>query len=112
MAEIPLLERGSLKRDDANVPLGWRFLNITSIGTYLIKNSAGVLHNLTFNKASDNGVYTLYDGVDATGTVIGTVDHPNSANNPTVFLGYDVAFEEGLTIVVTVASGDLTVSYI
>jgi hypothetical protein len=89
------------------------FNNITAAAptTSVLRRGQGILHSITINKAAINGVITVYDGIDATGTLIGTITSPATllANQNTLI--YDVCFNKGLTIVTSTTAQDITVSY-
>ena len=109
---MAITERGALKKDDNNVSVGWKFLNITLAAptTTVVKSGAGVLHTIVFNKPVATGVVTIYDNTAASGTLIGTITIP--ASPLPVTLTFDAAFGTGLTIVTATAAQDLTVTYI
>ena len=93
------------------LPVGaFRFLNITTDATTVVKSGAGVFHTLTLNNATTaTETITIYDNTAASGTKIASITVPSSPQPVT--LRYDVVFSNGLTIVTGVAAGDLTVSY-
>lgn len=84
------------------------FVHLTS--TELIKSGAGILNKITINGVSVAGILTIYDGIDATGTIMAIV---TLAVNPTPFtLNYEIEFATGLYITFTGGlTGDITVSY-
>ena len=87
----------------------YSFQNITGQATTTVKNSAGILHSITFNNPVATSVITIFDNTTNSGTKIGTITVP--ASPQPVTLTYDVAFWTGLTIVTATASSDITVSY-
>ena len=87
----------------------FKYTNITTDTTTVVKASAGVLHTLTFNNPVATETVTLYDNTAGSGTKIGTVTVP--ASPQPVTLKYDVAFNTGLTVVTATATSDITVSY-
>ncbi len=87
----------------------FQYKNITGQATALIKTGNGILHSIVFNNPVATSVITVYDGLDANGTKIGTITIP--ASPMPVTLLYDVSFGVGLTIVTATASSDITVSY-
>lgn len=89
---------------------GYKFQNITSNTTTVVKTGAGILKRLVFNKFVALGVVTIYDNTSAAGTVIGTSTLPVSLLASNGVLTYDISFATGLTIVTSV-SFDLTVVY-
>jgi len=76
--------------------------------TTLVKTGLGVLSSVVINKAGATGnIATIYDGVDAGGTVIAVVDTTSARS-----LVYNCAFTVGLTVVMaTGTAADLTVNY-
>jgi len=86
------------------------FLNVTAVtaGTQ-VKTGSGVLHSVIINTAgSGAATITLYDGTNASGTKIATL---NTSVSPFVAT-YGAAFTTGLFIVVTgTTSGDITITY-
>jgi hypothetical protein len=91
----------------------FRYQNITLAAptTTVVKTGIGDFHGITVNKATANGVITIYDGIDATGTLIGTITMPATLLASQVFIPYDVSFVKGLTIVTSTGAQDLTVSF-
>lgn len=78
--------------------------------TELIKSGRGVLNTVTINGVSVTGILTIYDGIDATGSIIAIV---TLAVNPTPFtLHYEVELETGLYITFTGGlASDISFSY-
>jgi hypothetical protein len=87
----------------------YQYLNITGQATTLIRTGNGVLHTVCFNKPTATETITMYDGISAAGTLIGTITIP--ASPLPGCLTYDVAYGTGLTFVTATASSDITVSY-
>jgi hypothetical protein len=82
----------------------YRHFGATTTGT-LVKSGAGILHAVSIGDAGSGMVVTLYDGVDATGTVIGVYKAAG---------GYllDVEFTTGLYAVISATTmGDVTIAY-
>jgi hypothetical protein len=88
----------------------WKYANITGDTTTSLKSGVGILHSITINNPISASVITIYDNTTATGTKIGTITVPSSANPVT--LTYDVGFGTGLTILTSTAASDITVSYL
>lgn len=116
MANPPLdqaviTQKGAFMRDDngATVP-AFKYKNITSQTTTLVKTGAGFLHSITFNKPVATGTVKIDDAVTDTTPIIGTITVPASPMPVTVI--YDINFTVGLTIVTAVADQDITVAYI
>ena len=83
------------------------YLGIPTTSTTLVKSGAGVLHLINVNtKGTVASTVTIYDGLSATGTVIGIIDSLNLSGP----FQFDVVFNTGLTIVTTGAP-NITVSY-
>jgi len=84
--------------------------NLAANATTNIKNNPGLLHSIVINKigASANTL-KIYDGLDANGTLLGTMDTTIAAAPTRV---YDTFFRTGLTIVIgTGTAADVTVCY-
>jgi len=104
-------EYGQLQRDDSNYPIGWDYVNISTIATLqTIKASPGVLHTVNFNKPVATSVVTIYDSILAQTGTIGQITIPATPQN--YIFEYDVAFNKGLLIKIATAASDLTVTYI
>jgi hypothetical protein len=86
----------------------WQYANITTDATTLLKSSAGNLHSVCINTPAATGTITIYDGLSASGTKIGTI---TSFAGGVVCQAYDVAFWTGLTVVTATAAPDITVSF-
>lgn len=101
----------ALIHDDDHIPRGWQYSNQTATTTGVtIKTGKGMLHAITFNNPVATGVITLYDNTAASGTKIATITVP--ASPQPVTLTYDIAFTNGLEVVIATAAQDLTISYI
>ena len=91
----------------------WRPCHVDD--TVLVSGAPGALHTIVVNGLTTAGDVTVYDGVDATGTVIAVL-HLNPATSisvqPITFT-YDVDIETGIYIAYDQSvAADLTVSYI
>lgn len=84
------------------------YKHISTNTTTLVKTGPGVLSSVVINKAGASAnIATVYDGIDATGTVIAIID--TTVARP---LEYNVAYLVGLTIVTaTGTAADLTINY-
>jgi hypothetical protein len=83
------------------------YSNITTSASTLVKTGAGGLHSITINTKGATATATIYDGLTAAGTKIGTLD----VSNPGTYT-FDVAFALGLFIVTAgTTPADMTVSY-
>lgn len=87
----------------------YKFTNITTQATTLVATGNGVLHTITFNKPTATGTVAIYNGIDAGGTLLGTITTP--AGGQPLTITYDMAFGVGLTIVTGTADQDLTVTW-
>jgi len=52
---------------------GWEKTNVLGGNDPVVKTGAGKLHNITVNGITAVGDILVYDGVDATGTLIATI---------------------------------------
>ena len=91
----------------------FNYQNITLAAptTTVVKTGSGEFQGITINKATATAVITIYDGIDATGTLIGTITLPATLLVSQDFIIYNVSFNKGLTIVTSTAACDLTISY-
>lgn len=89
------------------------YSNITAAAptTTTVKSSSGFLHSITINKATANGVIAIYDGDNATGTLVATITSPAALTQNQFTLIYDIKMPNGITIVTSGAAQDITVSY-
>ena len=83
--------------------------HIATATTTLVKTGAGLLHSVSVNsKGTVASTVSLYDGIDAGGTLLAVIDSLNLSGS---FL-FDVAFIVGLCVVTTgTVAPDITVSY-
>ena len=86
-------------------------LNITTQATTLVKTGQGFLHILDFTAVA-NGVITIYDGIDATGTKLRTITTPGTVLQNEVNKIMDLSFAVGLCIVTSGASQNILVNYL
>jgi hypothetical protein len=91
----------------------FNYQNITAAAptTTVVKTGIGDFNGITINKATANAVIAIYDGIDATGTLIGTITLPATLLLSQDFIPYNVSFRKGLTIVTSTAACDLTISF-
>jgi len=95
------------------VDMPWRYAHVTE--DTVVTTSPVILHSITINHP-DDGQNTpeavVYNGVDATGTAIATIDLTGGHVFPNT-LFYDIRLNDGLfiDIVGTAANVDLTVMY-
>jgi hypothetical protein len=91
-----------------------RMAHITGLGNNLLKIGPGNLDTVVINTSpTAAGTATIYDGIDATGTVIAviTIRAPSTQQTPMSLDYRGVAFSTGLFIVTASNAGDLTVIY-
>lgn len=86
----------------------YKYNNITTDTTTVVKSSPGVLHGICVNTPTATETATVYDNTSATGTKIAVLT--SFTGLPGCYI-FDVYFTTGLTIVTGVAAGDITVSY-
>jgi len=89
----------------------WDKLNVTGTGT--VHTGACVLHSIIFNGMTVVGTCAIYDGIDATGTLIGTLNLTNLIHvscQPMPFI-YDCEMDVGIHMVFTNLVGDFTVMF-
>jgi hypothetical protein len=88
---------------------GCQYKNLKTLTTATLITGNGFLHAVTINtKGATANTLALYDGVDATGVLIGTIDTTAAIGT----LHYDVSV--GVGLYVALANGtaaDVTVSY-
>jgi hypothetical protein len=86
----------------------WGFTHV--VQTTLVHTGPGGLHTIILNQFGDDCTITVYDGVDATGTIIGII---TTALHQPQTLKYDLIFDTGLYIaIVGEGTADLTVCWI
>ncbi len=87
----------------------YNYTNLAANATTLIRTGRGILHNVNINtKGAASNVITVYDGIDANGTKIATIDSTVTYGP----LNFDVTFSTGLTIVIaTGTAADITVAW-
>ena len=90
----------------------WSFKNVT--GDVIVKTGAGVLHTVVINGITTVGDVAIYDGTDATGTLIGTLSLRTavSVSCQPICLTYDCKIATGIFVDVTSFVGSLTFTYI
>lgn len=86
----------------------YTFAHLTT--TILIKSGIGFLNTVTINGVSVAGTLTIYDGTDATGSIMAII---TLAVNPTPFtLHYETELTTGLYVTFTGGlTADITFSY-
>ena len=89
----------------------WDKANVTGTGTVCPRPC--VLHSIVFNGMTTIGSVLIYDGVDAGGTLIGTLLLTSAVQvscQPLTFL-YDCEMETGIHMVFTDFVGNFTVTF-
>ncbi len=92
----------------------WSFRNVAA--DTIVKTGAGVLHTITLNGVTVVGDVVVYDGIDATGTVIATynVRSAVSVSYQGITFHYDCAVSTGIFVDIASSTfaGNFTVTYI
>ncbi len=73
---------------------GFKPTNITDAANHLLKTGAGILGGLTVNTPHAGATIAIYDGVDNTGTLIGTFSAAAAASFLCTVVG--TSFKTGL----------------
>ena len=82
-------------------------VNIKTATSTVVKAASGALSRVTVNTGGAGSTAALYDGLDNTGVLLGTV-----STAAQVSLGYDVAVAVGLCVVTAGGTpADITVAY-
>lgn len=92
---------------------GWPFLNVTADA--LVKTGRGVLHSVVLNGCTVVGDIVIYDGIDAGGTVIATLNVRSAVHvsfQPIPFI-YDCEITTGIFVDISSSTfaGNITVMY-
>ena len=79
----------------------------------IIKTGACVLHNITLNGTTTVGDVAIYDGIDNTGTLIGTLVFRSAVqvSCQPITLNYDCKMATGIFLDATDWEGSLTVTH-
>lgn len=93
----------------------WTYCHVTATTDPEVLTGPGVLHTIVNNGITVNGVATVYDGIDNTGTVIAVIvlsgANPQVSCQPITLL-YDVEVTVGIHIQFDdTLAADLTVTY-
>lgn len=90
----------------------WKWAHVAE--STLVRTGASVLHTITINRGASQGAITatVYDGVDALGTVIAIIDVGDTVVNPTTLL-WGLQCDTGIYVALSSdeVSVDLTVTY-
>ena len=90
------------------------FTNIIAAAptTTTISARSCILAGLTINKATANGVITIYNGDAASGTLVATITSPATLLHNQVPLDFhDICLPKGCTIVTSSGAQDITVAH-
>jgi hypothetical protein len=90
------------------VSFAFNYNHITSDSTTLVKASTGLLGNVCINGTASGEVITIYDSLTPSGQAIAVITEGSTTQG---CFYYNVVFKTGLTIVTTVAAGDLTILF-
>ena len=85
----------------------------TAIGTGTVHSGPCVLHSIVFNGMTTVGDVAIFDGIDAGGTLIGTLILRSAVHvscQPMTFI-YDCEMETGIHMVFTGFVGNFTVTF-
>lgn len=91
---------------------GWNKLNV--VAETLVKTGKGILHSVVLNGVTTVGDVLIYDGVDAGGQLIATLNVRSAVSvsfQGLTFL-YDCKIDTGIFITFTAFAGNLTATYI
>lgn len=90
---------------------GFTIENIDADGDNLLKEGPGTFMGLTINTAGDTSTAKVYDGLDNSGTLLGTID---TASRGSFFPGPGWPFTTGLFIETASSdpAADITVSFL
>lgn len=89
---------------------GYKYRNIASAATTLVKSGRGKLVAIHVNKAVLSGVITIYDNTSAAGTKIATITNPATILQAQYSFEYNVEVALGITVVTSLGD-DVTVIY-
>ena len=91
----------------------WSYVNVDE--DTIVKTGVGVLHNITFNGMTVVGDVVVYDGIDATGTVIATYNFRSAVHvsYQGITFSYDCEVTTGIFVDTDTSTfvGNLTVTY-
>ena len=94
-----------------NLAIGWEKLNVTE--DTLVHTGRSILHAITLNGITTVGDIAVYDGIDATGTLVATINARTAVAvsfQGMTFL-YDCKMATGIYIDVTDFAGNVTVTW-
>jgi len=94
-----------------NTAIGWEKLNVDS--DTLVHTGKSILHAITLNGVTTVGDIAVYDGIDATGTIVATINARTAVS--VSFQGmtfiYDCKMTDGIYIDMTDFAGNVTVTW-
>ncbi len=91
---------------------GWNPTNVVATDT-VVKTGAGVMHSVVLNGVTTVGDILIYDGVDAGGTLLATLNVRSAVSvsfQGLTFL-YDCRIDTGIYVVFTAFVGNITVMH-
>ena len=94
-----------------NLGIGWEKLNVTA--DQLVHTGKCILHAVTLNGITTVGDIAIYDGIDNSGTLVGTISARSAVSvsfQGVTFL-YDCKMVTGIYIDVTSFAGSMTVTW-
>ena len=87
---------------------GGTLTHISAAGSYLVRTGKGWITGISVNTpATSNSTLTVYDGVDATGSVMAVIDM--SKGNPNAQSAAPWPFANGLFLVFAGTAADITI---
>lgn len=81
----------------------------SAVATQQVFNGRGLLMGYSVNGGAAAGTFSLYDGADTSGQLVGSVDVAIDGSAWPWFGDHGIYLERGLTVDVTAALGGLTV---
>jgi hypothetical protein len=90
---------------ESNISGGYNYTHVNAATTYICKTGFGTLNSIVVNTAGTGSTLTVYDSATGTGTVIGVLSEGLGTYT------YQLAFNNGLTIVSSATSSDATVTW-
>ena len=94
-----------------NTAIGWEKLNVTD--DVIVHTGKSILHAITLNGITTVGDIAVYDGIDATGTLVATINARTAVAisfQGMTFL-YDCKMVDGIFIGTTDFAGNITVTW-
>lgn len=92
----------------------YAYITLAAPTTTVVASRQCTLDKIVINKATANGVITVYNGISAASpaTAMAVITSPATLLQNQVTLDYgDICLDKGLTIVTSGAAQDITVSY-